>query len=86
MPYQVKLLPAAIDDCKEWKATKPAYAAKIEYLIESIKKDPRKGIGKPKPLRHWPGAWSRRVSEEHRIVYEIRDELVLVYRCFGHYE
>jgi len=52
MPYKIKLLPAAIDDCKEWKTAKPAYAAKIEELIESIKKDPRKGIGKPKPLRH----------------------------------
>jgi len=49
--------------------------------------DPFKGIGKPEPLKHGlHGYWSRRIAEGHRILYKVRGDLALVYRCYGHYE
>ncbi|MFE2425288.1 Txe/YoeB family addiction module toxin [Streptomyces sp. NPDC059373] len=58
--------------------------ARINKLIEDVKRDPFTGIGKPKPLKnHLPGAWSRRIDDEHRLVYLVTDKeiVMLAARC-----
>jgi len=59
---------------------------KINQLIEDIKKNPYTGIGKPEELKYeLAGCWSRRVSKEHRLVYEVTDEKVIILSAKGHY-
>jgi toxin YoeB len=59
---------------------------KIRGLVEAISENPYIGIGKPEPLRHnLQGLWSRRINSEHRIVYEIEDQMVFILSCRGHY-
>ncbi|MDQ3179258.1 MAG: Txe/YoeB family addiction module toxin [Acidobacteriota bacterium] len=61
--------------------------AKIKALIKDIGRNPFAGIGKPEPLRHeLKGLWSRRITDEHRLVYKVSDEEILIYSCRFHYE
>ena len=65
---------------------------KVKELINAIQKDPFQGIGKPEPLRHQlKGYWSRRISQEHRLVYKISgskrvDQVCTVLLCRFHYK
>lgn len=60
------------DDYTYWQQADSDVLDKINELIKAIQRDPFKGIGKPEPLRgHLAGYWSRRISDEHRIVYKI---------------
>lgn len=55
-------------------------------LIEAIMRDPCKGIGKPEPLKYLsPGTWSRRLTQEHRLVYLVRDERIDFLQARYHY-
>ena len=55
------------------------HALKILQLIRKIQRDPFTGVGKPEPLRHeLKGCWSRRIDEEHRLVYEVRKEKIRI--------
>lgn len=59
---------------------------KINTLIKDIKRDSFSGLGKPEPLRHeLQGYWSRRITDEHRLVYEIFEKSVIVISCRYHY-
>ena len=76
----------AAKDLGFWKKTNRPVAVKIAKLIESIKNDPFKGIGKPEPLRFSLSAnWSRRISAEHRLVYEVSDAEIIIVSCRFHY-
>jgi len=56
-------------------------------MIEAILPDPFEGIGKPEPLKYLtPGAWSRRLTQEHRIVYLVRDERIDFLQARYHYQ
>ena len=83
--------PKAIEDLKYWKKTgNKIIQKKITSLIEAIQKNPYEGIGKPEPLKYnLSGAWSRRINQEHRLVYEIneRNEIVIldILSLRGHY-
>lgn len=84
---EIVLLPDADNDLNFWKKTgnKPILK-KIAQLIVAIKDNPFVGIGKPEPLKHnLTGAWSRRINQEHRIVYEVVDDKILVHSLKGHY-
>lgn len=60
---------------------------KIYRLIEDIQKHPFKGIGKPEALKYeLSGKWSRRITREHRIVYEVSRDSIIVYSLNDHYE
>jgi toxin YoeB len=60
---------------------------KISQLINAIKDDPFNGIGQPEELKYqWKGIWSRRINLEHRVIYEIRDEQLVIYSLKGHYQ
>ena len=59
---------------------------KIFELVESIKQTPFDGIGKPEPLKeNYKGLWSRRINDEHRLVYEVKDNSVYIVQAKGHY-
>jgi toxin YoeB len=67
------------EDCTSWLKTDRKTFARINKLIEDIRRDPFTGIGKPEPLRyHLPGAWSRRIDDEHRLVYLVTTQEVIV--------
>jgi toxin YoeB len=60
---------------------------KIFELLEAIQSEPFKGIGKPKPLRgELQGYWSRRINDEHRIVYTVTNEYIIVISYRSHYK
>ena len=65
------------EDLRFWVQTNQRVALKILDLIEAIMRDPFTGIGKPEPLKHIaPGTWSRRITEEHRLVYLVSDDRI----------
>jgi len=62
-------------------------ALRVFDLIEAIVRDPFAGIGKPEPLKYMaPGAWSRRLTQEHRIVYLVRENRIDFLQARYHYE
>lgn len=74
------------EDLRFWVASDRKTALRIFDLVESIMRDPFKGIGKPEPLKHLaPGVWSRRITQEHRIVYLVSDRRIDFLQCRYHY-
>jgi len=74
------------EDLEYWVKTKRQTALKAFKLIEAIMRDPFDGIGKPEPLKFLdPDAWSRRLTQEHRIVYLVRDERIDFLQARYHY-
>ena len=70
------------------KVNNPIILKKIRQLIEIIPETPYSGIGKPEPLKHHlSGLWSRRINQEHRLVYEVieTDTVILIHSLKGHY-
>jgi len=75
-----------LEDLSHWVSVDRKIAAKIFDLIESVRRDPFAGIGKPEPLRHLgPGIWSRRITQEHRVVYRVKDDRILFAQARYHY-
>lgn len=69
-----------------WQAQDKKTLKRINQLIKDIKRNPFEGIGKPEPLKeNLTGFWSRRIDEEHRIVYAVEEETVIIISCKGHY-
>lgn len=88
MSYTVKFTRQAFDDIDTLKAKAPAAYKKLLRMLEELKQHPTTGSGIPKPLREdKQGTWSRRINQEHRLVYKIDGIkiLVLVISAFGHY-
>ena len=76
----------AWDDYLYWQKTDSALLKRINKLIKDIQRDPFDGIGKPEPLKHnLTGYWSRRINQEHRLVYKVTDDALLVAQCRYHY-
>ncbi len=76
-----------IEDLRYWVETDRKLALRAFDLIEAILQDPFDGIGKPEPLKYLtPGAWSRRLTQEHRIVYLVRDDQIDFLQARYHYE
>jgi toxin YoeB len=60
------------EDLRFWVATNPKTALRAFEIIENVLREPFSGLGKPEPLKHLaPGAWSRRLTQEHRVVYMV---------------
>lgn len=73
-------------DYQYWSRTDRATQNRINRLIDDIVRDPFIGIGKPEPLRHaLAGTWSRRISEEHRLVYLIDGDDIVILQARYHY-
>jgi toxin YoeB len=78
--------PHGWDDYQHWVQTDRATLKRINRLIEDVLRDPFTGIGKPEQLRHvLSGAWSRRITEEHRLVYLVDGNDVVVLQARYHY-
>ncbi len=75
-----------LEDLGHWVATDRKIALRVLELVEAIRRDPFDGIGKPEPLRHLgPGIWSRRITQEHRLVYRVKDDRILFAQARYHY-
>jgi len=73
-------------DLEYWKNQNPKVISRIEKLIADIKLHPFTGIGKPEPLRfQQTGYWSRRIDQQHRLVYKIADKILYIVQCRYHY-
>jgi addiction module toxin, txe/yoeB family len=69
-----------------WQATDKKQLKRTNNLIKDIQRTPFKGIGKPESLKfNLSGFWSRRIDEEHRLVYTVTDEAILIASCRYHY-
>ncbi|QMT30415.1 Txe/YoeB family addiction module toxin [Alysiella filiformis] len=76
----------AWQDYVYWQTADRKILKRINLLIQDIQREPFDGIGKPEPLRfHLSGFWSRRIDEEHRLIYAIENESVLIASCRYHY-
>ena len=74
------------DDYLYWQNKDKKILKKINTLLKDIKRDPFNGIGKPEPLKHeLSGCWSRRITDEHRLVYEATEYSINVVSCRYHY-
>lgn len=78
----------AFDDFCRWAVYDKKVFKKIVELLNSIKRTPYQGIGKPEPLKfNQSGYWSRRINDEHRLVYKVDDHNnIFIASCKGHYE
>ena len=75
-----------IEDLKYWVETDRRIAIRAFNLIEAILRDPFKGIGKPEPLKYLaPGVWSRRLTQEHRVIYLVMDDRIDFLQSRYHY-
>lgn len=78
--------PHGWDDYQHWVQTDRATLKRINRLIGDVLRDPFTGIGKPEQLRHvLSGAWSRRITEEHRLVYLVDGNDVVILQARYHY-
>ncbi len=76
----------AWDDYLYWQRTDKRTLRRINTLIKDIRRDPRNGIGKPEALRHGlSGFLSRRINDEHRIVYKVETDTVFIAQLRYHY-
>jgi toxin YoeB len=76
----------AWEDYTHWLTADRATLKRINRLIDDVLRDPFEGIGKPEPLRHaLTGAWSRRISEEHRLVYLVDGDDIVILQARFHY-
>ena len=77
----------AIKDLKFWKMSgNKIIQQRIEQLIKSIIESPFEGIGKPEALKYnYSGYWSRRINEEHRMVYSVSDGVLTIVQLRDHY-
>ena len=76
----------AWEDYLYWQQTDKRFVRKIHDLLKDIARHPHVGIGKPEPLKHaLSGFWSRRISEEHRIVYRVVDDTIEIAQLRYHY-
>jgi len=74
------------EDLEHWVATERAVALRVLELVEHVLRDPFDGIGKPEPLRFYlQGCWSRRITQEHRLVYLVRDDRIDFLMARYHY-
>ena len=85
-PHIAVVDPAFLADLEYWTRTDRRRALRTLKLVEDVLRDPFTGIGKPEPLRgQLSGKWSRRIDQEHRLVYEVGDGKVYFLAARYHY-
>jgi toxin YoeB len=76
----------AFADYVRWQAEDKKIASKINTLLQDIVRTPFQGLSKPEPLKmQFSGYWSRRMTQEHRLVYKVEQETIIVVQCRYHY-
>jgi toxin YoeB len=85
---EIVLMPMALEDLEHWKKSGNVIILKrIRQLIEAIKINPFDGIGKPERLKHnWSDWYSRRINDEHRIIYKFEQNKLTIYSLRYHYQ
>lgn len=69
-----------------WQRNNPKILKRINSLVKDIQRQPFEGVGKPEPLKHnFSGYWSRRITDEHRIIYKVEKDLLLIAQLRRHY-
>lgn len=77
---------AAWEDYLWWRKTNDKIFQRINRLIENTRQTPFTGLGKPEPLKHELSSyWSRRITDEHRLVYKIDNDRIIIAQCRYHY-
>jgi len=77
----------AWEDYLHWQLTDKKILARVNELIKDTLRSPFKGLGKPEPLKgNLSGCWSRRISDEHRLVYAVKDKRLFILQCRFHYD
>ncbi len=77
---------AGFEDLAWWIENDRKMAQRIVRLIQAVQRDPFVGIGKPEPLKHeLAGCWSRRINDEHRLVYQVLKDKIRILACRYHY-
>lgn len=75
-----------LEDLAFWVSTNRKVALKVLELVEAVRRDPFEGLGKPEPLRNLgEGVWSRRITQEHRLVYKVAGDRLLFAQARYHY-
>ena len=75
------------EDYLYWSKTDKKILERINELIKDINRNPFKGLGKPEPLKHkYKGYWSRRITDEHRLIYQVKGDEILILKCRFHYD
>ena len=83
---KIVFLDAAWEDYLYWQSTDKSILKKINGLIKEIERIPFEGSGKPEPLKHnLAGWWSRRINLEHRLVYKMESDAIVILQCRYHY-
>jgi toxin YoeB len=78
---------AAWDDYRHWVENDRKILRKINELLRDIERNGHAGTGKPEPLKHdLEGFWSRRITEEHRLIYSIEGDAIKIAKCRKHYK
>ncbi len=84
---QVVFEKSAFEDFTHWAAIDKKIYQKIITLIKDIDRNPFNGLGKPEALKHqFGGYWSRRITDEHRLVYKVSETSIIVASCKYHYD
>ena len=75
------------EDYLYWQKTDKKILSKINDLLKDISRTPFSGLGKPEPLKHkYKEYWSRRIDGEHRLIYRVKDDVILIAKCRFHYD
>ena len=75
------------EDYVSWQKVDKKILKRINQLIKDVQRVPFQGVGNPEPLKYdLSGFWSRRIDREHRLVYQVFDQEILIYSCKYHYE
>jgi len=70
-----------------WQKTDKKILKRINELLKDISRNPFTGLGKPEPLKHkYTGCWSRRISTEHRLIYQVTEDEIRILKCRFHYD
>lgn len=84
---ELLFMPKALQDLGWWAQNEPRTIKKIHSLLENTCKTPMEGLGQPEALKaNYSGYWSRRINKEHRIVYKIEENRIVVHSLYGHYQ
>ena len=83
---KISFLEDAWADYLYWQSQDKKTLKRINQLIKDIQRNPFDGIGKPEPLKFdFSGLWSRRINQEHRLIYQVLDKEIIIVQCRYHY-
>jgi toxin YoeB len=83
---KITFTPDSFREYNDWITLDTEMVKKIQLLLRDIQNDPFRGLGKPEPLKgNYSGFWSRRITQEHRLVYKVSNNDIEIIKCNGHY-